>query len=151
MSQNHLEIPHASTRALARIFLVDGDDTSRMTLKAVLEAGGYDVTCATTTVDAIDRLNEGQFELVLCHAPGPDVEIDPAVLSYARFKEYEPATAILHTEKCSLESEDDGVTRHEILVEPQNIPDLLEQVAHLIGSRALSMLERELQVGGSIG
>lgn len=150
MSQNHFEIPHASARALARIFLIDGDDTSRMTLKAVLEAGGYDVTCATTTVEAVDRLNEGSFELVLCHAPSTETEIDPAILSYARFKEYEPATAMLHTEKCSLES-DDGVVRHEILVEPQNVPDLLEHVANLIGSRALSMLERELQFGGSIG
>ena len=151
MSHNHFEIPHASTRSLARLFLIDGDDTRRITLKAILEAGGYDVTCATTTIDAIDHLNESRFELVLCHAPGPDAEIDPAVLSYARFREYEPATAILHTEKCPFESEEDGVTRHEILVEPQNIPDLLEQVANLIGGRALSMLERELQLGGSIG
>ncbi|MCC7340643.1 MAG: hypothetical protein IT170_06120 [Bryobacterales bacterium] len=121
-----------------------------MTLKAVLEAGGYEVTCATTTVDAVDRLNEGSFELVLCHAQGGNSEINPAILSYARFKEYEPATAILHTEQCSLETGDEAVPRHEILVEPQNIPDLLEQVANLIGGRALSILERELQLGGSI-
>lgn len=150
MSQNHFEIPHASARALARILLIDGIDTSRMTLKAVLEAGGYDVTSATTTVDAVECLDSGSFELVLCHAKCTAQEIDPAVLSYARFQDYEPATALLHTVHCSTDSEDDGVVRHEILVEPQNIPDLLEHVASLIGSRALSMLERELQPGGSI-
>lgn len=151
MSQNHFEIPHASARALAKILLIDGNDTSRMTVKAVLEAGGYDVTCATTTVDSVDRLNETSFELVLCHAQDANTEIDPAILSFARFKDYEPATAILHTVQCSQEAEDDGVLRHEILVEPQNIPDLLEHIANLIGSRALSMLERELQLGSSIG
>jgi CheY-like chemotaxis protein len=150
MSQNHFEIPHASARALARILLIDGNDTSRMTLKAILEAGGYDVIHTTTTVDAVDRLNETTFELVLCHADGGTPEIDPAVLSYARFKDYEPATALLHTVHCSVESEEDGVVRHEILVEPQNVPDLLDHVASLIGSRALSMIERELQPGGSI-
>ncbi|MDZ7638804.1 MAG: hypothetical protein U5J83_11245 [Bryobacterales bacterium] len=150
MPQNRFEIPHPSATALARILLIDGDATSRMTVKAVLEAGGYDVSSATTTVHAMELLDESSFELVLCHAKCTAPEIDPAVLSYARFQDYEPATALLHTVHCSSEVDDDGVVRPEILVEPQNIPDLLEHVADLIGSRALSLLDREFQPGGTI-
>ncbi|MCZ2153875.1 MAG: response regulator [Bryobacterales bacterium] len=145
MSQHHFEIPHASARALARILLIDNDDTSRMTLAAVLEAGGYQVTHSTTTVDAVDRLNENSFELVLCHADGASSEIDPAILSYARFREYQPATALLHTMHSPFDGEEDGVVRQQILVEPENIPDLLDDIAGLIGARASSMIEQELQ------
>ncbi len=150
MSQRHFEIPHTSARSLARILLIDNDDTSRMTLTAVLEAGGYEVTHSTTTVDAVDRLNEGSFELVLCHAESVNSEIDPAILSYARFREYQPATALLHAMHSPLDGEDDGVVRQEILVEPENIPDLLDDVAGLIGARALSLLKQELQYGASL-
>lgn len=150
MTENHFEIPQTIATGLARILLIDGDDTSRMTLKAVLEAGGYFVMSATTTVEALEKLDAASFELVLCHADPSSSEIDPAVLSYARFQDYEPATAILNPVKCPTNDNDDTVSRTEILVEPQNLPDLLEQVADLIGSRALTMLEREFQTGGPV-
>jgi hypothetical protein len=35
-------------------------------------------------------------------------------------------------------------------VQPQDLPDLLENVAALIGTRALTLLEREFQPGGTI-
>ena len=149
MTENHFEIPHTSATGLARILLIDGDDTSRMTLKAVLEAGGYFVMSATTTVEALEKLDAASFELVLCHADLTSSQIDPAVLSYARFQDYEPATAILNPVQCPTEN-DEVVSRTEILVEPQNLPDLLEQVADLIGSRALTMLDREFQTGGPV-
>jgi CheY-like chemotaxis protein len=150
MTSNRFEIPTTSARALARILLVDADATSRMTLKTVLTAGGYDVTISTTTVDALERLDMESFELVLCQPGSGQEAIDPAVLSYARFQDYEPATALLHTVHCSADGDTAPASSREVLVQPQDLPDLLENVAALIGARALTLLEREFQPGGTI-
>lgn len=156
MTSNRFEIPTTSARALARILLVDADATSRMTLQTVLTAGGYDVTISTTTVDALERLDLESFELVLCQPGSGQEAIDPAVLSYARFQDYEPATALLHTVHCSPDGETapassrDAASSRDVLVQPQDLPDLLENVAALIGTRALTLLEREFQPGGTI-
>lgn len=150
MTSNRFEIPTTSARALARILLVDADATSRMTLQTVLTAGGYDVTISTTTVDALERLDMESFELVLCQPGSGQDAIDPAVLSYARFQDYEPATALLHTVHCSVDGDTAPASSREVLVQPQDLPDLLENVAALIGARALTLLEREFQPGGTI-
>ena len=50
---------------LARVLLVDDDLTSRLTLKAVLEAGGYFVDSAASAAEAVGKMDERQYELVL--------------------------------------------------------------------------------------
>ena len=149
MTHNQFEFHQASARGLARILLIDGDDASRITLKAVLEAGGYLVSTATTTVEALEKLDTQSFELVLCNRNSGGGEIDTAVLSYARFQDYEPATALLSTVQCTSDL-DMGISWPSILVEPQNVPDLLGQIADLIGDRAMNMLEREFETGGPV-
>jgi hypothetical protein len=150
MTSNRFEIPTTSARSLARILLIDADDTSRMTLSTVLNAGGYEVTEATTTVEALERLDRESFELVLCQPGCGEGAVDPAVLSYARFQDYEPATALLHAVHCSADGESTTASPKEVFVQPQDLPDLLENVAALIGARALTLLEREFQPGGTI-
>ncbi len=136
--------PQAPASGLARVLLVDANPTSRITLRTVLEAGGYSVRIATTTVEAMELLDSLEFELVLCNSQSDPEHIDEAVLAYARFQNYEPATATLTTMHCSPLS-DDGHSRHKLLVEPQNLPDLLDHVASLVGERALARLEREIE------
>lgn len=135
----------APASGLARVLLVDANPASRMTLRTVLEAGGYAVRIATTTIEAIEILDEFQFELVLCNAQSDPEQIDEALLAYARFQDYEPATAILTTVHCAPPG-DDTHARHKLLVEPQNLPDLLDHVASLVGERALVRLEREIEL-----
>jgi response regulator RpfG family c-di-GMP phosphodiesterase len=129
----------APASGLARVLLVDANPTSRMTLRTVLEAGGYSVRAATTTVEAMELLDHFEFELVLCNSQSDPENIDEAILAYARFQDYEPATATLTT-VC-----EDSQSRHRLLVEPQNLPDLLDHVAALVGERALARLEREIE------
>ena len=56
---------HISEYELARVLLVDDDPTARLTLKTVLEAGGYKVNVAASAAEAVGKLDEGEYELVL--------------------------------------------------------------------------------------
>ena len=44
---------------------MDDDVTSRLTLKTVLEAGGYHVDAAASAAEAVGKLDDQQYELVL--------------------------------------------------------------------------------------
>ncbi len=140
----HLVPLNFPVQGLARVLLIDADAASRMTMRTVLEAGGYGVQIATTTVEAMEFLDTQEFELVLCNPLSDPGHIDSAILSYARFMAYEPATAVLTSIHCSSNSAEDNVARNHVLVEPQNLPELLAQVAELVASRALARVERQL-------
>ncbi len=149
----HHEIPifsvNSTAQGLARVLLIDADAASRMTMRTVLNAGGYAVEQATTTIEAMELLDSQEFELVLCNTLSAPAQIDEAVLSYARFQPYEPATAVLTSIQCATGDCDhlappQASTCHRLLVEPQNLPDLLEEIADLVAERAVMRLEREL-------
>ena len=50
---------------LARVLLVDDDPTSRLTLKTVLESCGYRVDAAASAAEAVGKLEESEYALVL--------------------------------------------------------------------------------------
>jgi len=50
---------------LARVLLVDDDLASRLTLQTVLEAGGYSVDVAASAAEAMGKLDDQEYELVL--------------------------------------------------------------------------------------
>lgn len=110
---------------LARVLLVHGELAPRLALQTILRASGYAVEVASNPGEAINKLDEGQYELVLSDARD--------VLSYARVKDYHPATAMVRS------SEDEGhkLRRgHQISIYTENLPHLLAEVAELIGIRA---------------
>src|SRR6202020_1749933 len=82
---------------LARVLLVDDDLASRLTLKTVLEAGGYNVDSAASAAEAVGKLNDGQYELVLSDLQMESPEAGLKVLAHARMMSYKPATAIVTT------------------------------------------------------
>ena len=49
--------PLANEIELARVLLVDDNVTSRLTLKTVLEAGGYAVDAASSAAEAVGKLD----------------------------------------------------------------------------------------------
>ena len=125
---------------LARVLLVDDDLTSRLTLKAVLEAGGYFVDSAASAAEAFGKLDERQYELVLSDLQMESPEAGLKVLAHARVMEYKPATAILTTYH--------NKTTNDVLpmlVGPEDLPDLLSKVADLISQRAARMVLRQLR------
>src|SRR5271155_2216045 len=82
---------------LARVLLVDDDPTSRLTLQTVLEAGGYHVDAAASAAEAVGKLDEQEYELVLSDLQMESPDSGLKVLAHARMMDYKPATAIVTT------------------------------------------------------
>ena len=82
---------------LARVLLVDDDPTSRLTLQTVLEASGYHVDSAASAAEAVGKLDEQEYQLVLSDLQMESPEAGLKVLAHARMMAYKPATAIVTT------------------------------------------------------
>lgn len=122
------------------MLLVDDDLTARLTLKAVLEAGGYFVDSAASAAEAVGKLDERQYELVLSDLQMESPEAGLEVLAHARLMHYKPATAILTTYQNRQPD-----LRRRVLIEPEALPELLSKVADLISQRAARIVERQLR------
>jgi CheY-like chemotaxis protein len=132
-------LPPAKARGmldLARVLLVHGDLAPRLALQTILQAGGYRVDVAATPAEALIKLDEHQYELVLSDGKFGSSEEGRNVLAYARVKSYQPATALIT-------SPDSEVLRgnprgwQQVAVYTENLPALLAKVAELIGLRAI--------------
>src|SRR6266436_3912696 len=82
---------------LARVLLVDDDPTSRLTLQTLLEAGGYNVDAAASAAEAVGKLDEGEYELVLSDLQMESPQAGLKVIAHARMMDYKPATALITT------------------------------------------------------
>ena len=121
---------------LARVLLVHGELAPRLALQTILRAGGYSVDVAATPSEALSKLDEGKYELVLSDARFDSTnQLGRNVLAYARVKEYRPATALVTTDHFLRQRPGRG--KHRISIYTENLPNLLEEVAELIGLRAL--------------
>jgi len=132
---------------LAKVLLVDDDPASRLTLKTVLEAGGYSVDAAASAAEAVGKLDEKEYSLVLSDLQMESPEAGLKVLAHARMMEYKPATALLRTYHS--DSPAPVARRNSMLIKPEDIPGLLSKVAELIGERASRRLNRELRLAGA--
>ena len=131
---------------LAKVLLVDDDPTSRLTLKTVLEASGYAVDAAASAAEAVNKLEEGEYSLVLSELQMESPEAGLQVLAHARMMEYKPATALIRAYHNALPA---PVSRRKsMLIEPEDVPDLLGKVADLISERATRRVNRELRLAG---
>lgn len=117
------------------------DPASRLTLQTVLEAGGYHVEVAASAAEAFGLLDREEYELVLSDLHMESPEAGLRVLQHARMMKYKPATALVTTYQNSIPRKTDGT----VLIEPEDLPGLLGEVANLIGERASRRVERELR------
>jgi CheY-like chemotaxis protein len=137
--------PHRSLDYdLARVLLVDDDPTSRLTLKTVLEAGGYNVDAAASAAEAVGKLDEGEYELVLSDLQMESPEAGLKVIAHARMMDYKPATALITTYQNTRPAP--ARHRNSLLISPEDVPELLGKVADMISQRATKRLERELRL-----
>jgi len=101
-----------------------------------LEAGGYTVDVAASPEEALSKLDEGEYELVLSDTEFNTRAEGRSVLAYARVKAYHPATALV-TDSHALPGRRKPVTsRQQVSIHMEAVPDLLDRVAELIGMRA---------------
>jgi len=120
---------------LARVLLVHGELAPRLALQTILRAGGYSVDVAATPSEAFAKLDEGQYELVLSGAEFGSRH-GRNVLAYARVKPYHPATAVVTSYEPALAKPRSKQLNHEVAIHTENLPNLLGEVAELIGVRA---------------
>jgi CheY-like chemotaxis protein len=139
MSYDIEEAP-AKELELARVLLVHDDLPSRLTLQAVLEAGGYAVDSAASAAEAVGKLDGREYELVLSDLQMESADSGLKVLAHARLMDYKPATAILTTYQNA-----DPDRSKPTLITSENVPDLLGKIADLISHRAARMVERQLR------
>ena len=120
---------------LARVLLVHGDLAPRLALQTILQAGGYAVDVAATPSEAISKLDEGKYELVLSDTEFGSRPAGRNVLAYARVKDYRPATALVTSYEPEFKYRA-ARRRHQISIHTENLANLLSDVAELIGLRA---------------
>jgi CheY-like chemotaxis protein len=128
---------------LARVLVVDDDPTARLTLQTVLEAGGYRVDSAATAAEAVEKLEDEEYELVLSDMQMESPEAGLKVLAHAHIMDYQPATALVTTWHDSDAPRRE--TRANVLIEPEDVPELLSTVATLIARRASRRIQRGLR------
>lgn len=135
----------ATAVSLARVLLVSGNPTSRLTLQTLLEAGGYWVDSAASAAEAVDKLEDREYELVLSDLDLESPEAGLRVIAHARVMDNHPATAIISTHL----EDSRTISGRTVLIEPQEVPELLTKVADLISERATRRLERELKLAAA--
>jgi CheY-like chemotaxis protein len=137
---SNIRKPPGKELELARVLVVDDDVASRLTLKTVLEAGGYFVDSAASAAEVVGKLDERQYELVLSDLQMESPEAGLKVLAHARLMDYKPATAILTTYQNKAPD-----THRPVFIEPEDLPGLLSKVADLISQRAARIVNRQLK------
>ena len=130
---------------LARVLLVDDDPTSRLTLQTVLEASGYHVDSAASAAEAVGKLDEQEYQLVLSDLQMESPEAGLKVLAHARMMSYKPATAIVTTYQNVKPQNNKPQAPVRTLVKPEDVPGLLAKVANLISERAARKVQREMR------
>ncbi len=90
---------------------------------------------AATPAEALTKLDEGVYELVLSDGRFGTSEAGPDLLAYARVKDYRPATALVTSSEPYALRRSLG-DKQEISIYTENLPNLLGKVADLIGIRA---------------
>ncbi len=138
--------PQVRECGLARVLLVDDDPTSRLTLKTVLETCGYSVESAARAAEAVGKLDESEYALVLSDLQLESPEAGLKVLAHARMMDYKPATALITAYHDAKAVPD--IWPKSLLIKPEDVQGLLTKVASLISDRATRRLHREMVLAG---
>ena len=137
-------VPAPNRRKVARVLLVDTDLASRLTLKSLLTKAGYAVEGAASAAEAVSRLDSHEYQLVLADLRTESGDAGPSLLSFARQKDYRPATALITSDMSELKSEDRTTQECDRVVSVSNedVSNLLANVAELISLRADRRMRR---------
>ncbi|MDQ6707252.1 MAG: hypothetical protein M3Z85_14910 [Acidobacteriota bacterium] len=130
---------------LAKVLLVDGELAARLTLKTLLQAGGYFVDGAASAAEAVSKLDDHEYDIVLSDLRTESPVASERVLSYARQKDYRPATALITSYLKGERSPDPPNADRQVVVHIEDVSNLLDRVAELVGLRASRRVHRTLR------
>src|SRR5918997_2391273 len=125
---------------MARILLVDDEETVRGFLKRGLEIDGHAVMTAIDGADALDRLTEadGAFDLLLTDIRMPIM--DGIALALAAKRDYPELTILLMTGFADQRERAKGLDAivADVLPKPFSLADLRATVTRVLGMGAAS-------------
>jgi CheY-like chemotaxis protein len=125
---------------MARILLVDDEETVRGFLKRGLELDGHAITTAIDGADALDRLTEedGAFDLLLTDIRMPIM--DGIALALAAKRDYPGLTILLMTGFADQRERARGLQAivADVLTKPFSLADLRATVTRVLGMGAAS-------------
>lgn len=137
--------PKPPRKRVARVLLADTALASRLALKTILSAAGYAVSGAATAAEAIGKLDEGEYQLVLADLRAESDEAGPRLLAYARQKEFRPATALIASDISETGTAREGASHNSAVhISNENVYHLLDRVAELISRRADRRINRAI-------
>jgi hypothetical protein len=103
------------------------------------------VDVAASAAEAVGKLDESTYELVLTDSRMESPGAGRGVLAYARRKEYKPATGLIRAHRDGNSGEDWNRRNPRMLVEAEDVTTFLSKVAELISLRATRRSERALR------
>lgn len=116
-----------------RILLVDDEVAVLLTMKAVLEIGGYDVDTAASAREGKSRLRTHEYHMVITDMRMENDEAGIDVIRAARATNYHPAVALLTA--FPIADEDwEMMGADKLLVKPTQTRLLLQQIEKLLAS-----------------
>lgn len=138
--------PKPRKRRVARVLLADTGLASRLAIKTILSTAGYAVSGAATAAEAIGKLDEHEYQLVLADLRAESEEAGPRLLAYARQKDFHPATALLSSDMSETSGWDiSGSSENRTIhMSNDNVYHLLDRVAELISQRADRRIRKSL-------
>jgi CheY-like chemotaxis protein len=135
--------PQTRLKRVAHVLLADTALASRLALKTILSTAGYAVSGAATAAEAIGKLDENEYQLVLADLRAESEEAGPHLLAYARQKEFHPATALISSDIIASDASvagspacEDEPSNSAVHISNENVYHLLDRVAELISRRA---------------
>lgn len=116
---------------MQRILIIDDDDLVLKTLSIVVKRGGYDVVAVKGYDEAVKKINEERFDLVLSdiRMPGKNgVETIRAVQSMIKEAGYEELPTIFITGYAEMSDELQANFLGEVLHKPVDVDHLLTTI-----------------------
>ena len=126
-----------------QILLAVDDTAARLTLEAVLAKSGYLVDSAASSAEAMVKVEDRQYAMVLCNLGGESHQASRNVVHLALIQNYRPATAYLTASQEHLETTGGS---EKLLIETVNIPAFLTQVTDLLATRAAGRAARRARL-----
>ncbi len=143
IEQAHIEDGQPSVPACLRLLVVDDEESVALTVGEVLRQEGFHVTTAQSGSEAVERLNESEFDLVLTDLHMEDGD-GITVLEEVRRRDPLAITIVL-TGFASAESAISALRHgaYDYLIKPCRIDDLKFTVRRGIEHRCLMIAERD--------
>ena len=129
--------------AEGRILLVDDDDSVRITIQAILESDGYDVTAVGQGAEALALLQTSTYDLVLTDLRMEDVD---GLMVLAEVQRVAPETVtVMLTGYASLESAVKSLQHgaYAYLIKPCNVEELQATISRGLERRRLTRQLRD--------